>query len=574
MKIYRKEELKTRLEKISGRGYKAYKQIQASYDFNLYTLHFDHIQGDPFASPSRVCVEISREKSGFPSSLDSNPSRRLAFEDFLGRAFARAIQEVLKGRRRSFGSGKSGLIEIDAGGQEVLKRTAVLATDEKIEVRFFVGLPASGRTILSRLALQMFFEEIPKIVQKSLIYKNLDADELDQHIEVVEDWHIIQSQLDERGLVAFVANNSILPRRSGVDPRPLIGKNVVLFKSPKSLEVELEVSGGKLISGMGIPKGVTLIVGGGFHGKSTLLDALSLGIYPHIPGDGREYVASLPGTVKIRAEDGRRIEKVDISPFISNLPFGKDTRSFSTDNASGSTSQSANIIEALEMGAKVLLLDEDTSATNFMIRDQRMQRLVVKDKEPITPFIDRVREMYERFEVSTILVMGGSGDYFDVADTVIQMDEYLPKNVTEQARKIANELPLQRKWEAPEPMNLPSPRKPLKNSFNPSRGKKEVKISAKGLKQIVFGKTALDLSALEQLVDTSQTRAIGELIYLYSQRYLERYPDLQSGIDALYKDIEERGLDIAVPCRRGDLALPRKFELAGAINRMRTLKIK
>ena len=574
MKIFPKQELEVRLRRINGRGYKAYKEIQASYDFGLYLLHFDHIQGDPFASPSRVCVEISREKAGFSGSLDYNPARRLALEDYLARKFAQAIQKIKRIRSGSMGSGKSGLIEIDAGGQEVLKRTALVITDERIEARFFVGLPAFGRTITSKSAEQIFSQEIPEIVKRSLLFKNLDSKELERHLEVVEDWYLIQSQLKEKNLVAFVARGSILPRRSGVDDRPLTGAEVIKFESPDSLKVEMELSRGKVISGMGIPAGITLIVGGGFHGKSTLLEAISKGVYPHIPGDGREYVASLAGTVKIRAEDGRRIEKVDISAFISGLPFGKDTRKFSTDNASGSTSQSANIIEALEMEAEVLLLDEDTSATNFMIRDQRMQRLVAKEKEPITPFIDRVREIYDKFGVSTILVMGGSGDYFDVADTVIQMDEYRPRDVSQKAKEIASQLPSQRLKETPEPFSLPAPRQPQRASFDASRGKREVKISAKGLKQILYGKTVIDLSALEQLVSTSQTRAVAELIYLYSQKYLERYSSLPRGIDALFQDLEKFGLDYAVPYRTGDLAMPRKFELAGAINRMRTLKIK
>ena len=160
---------------------------------------------------------------------------------------------------------------------------------------------------------------------------------------------------------------------------------------------------------------------------------MELGIYSHIPGDGREYVATDPKAVKIRAEDGRFVEKVNISPFIKSLPLLRDTLRFSTDNASGSTSQAANIMEALEMGARVLLIDEDTSATNFMIRDRRMQELVQKAHEPITPFIDKVRQLYQDQRVSTILVMGGSGDYFEAADTVIWMNNYRPFAVTRES---------------------------------------------------------------------------------------------------------------------------------------------
>ena len=325
---------------------------------------------------------------------------------------------------------------------------------------------------------------------------------------------------------------------------------------------------------MGIPEGVTLIVGGGFHGKSTLLNALERGIYNHIPGDGREYVVTDPRAVKIRAEDGRRVEKVNISPFIDNLPLRKDTKRFSTDNASGSTSQAANIMEALEVGARVLLIDEDTSATNFMIRDERMQALVAKEKEPITPFVDKVRKLYTDLGVSTILVMGGSGDYFDVADTVIMMDSYRPRCVTEQAKEIAHRYGTHRKDEGGEEFGEITPRVPLEASFDPSRGKREVKIEAKGLRTILYGTTAIDLSCLEQLVDISQTRAIGLMIHRYATLYADGGLTLREGLEQVMRDIEEKGLDCLSPFRVGNLAEVRIFELAGAINRMRTLRVK
>ncbi len=237
------------------------------------------------------------------------------------------------------------------------------------------------------------------------------------------------------GLVAFIANGAILPRESGVSEKPLT-QGALPFLAPPSLEIEVELPNQGKIKGLGIKKGITLITGGGFHGKSTLLKALERGIYNHIPGDGREGVVTLESAVKIRAEDGRFIASTDISPFISNLPFNLDTQKFSTPNASGSTSQAANIIEALESKSKLLLLDEDTCATNFMIRDKRMQTLIHKEDEPITPFIDRVKELYTSFGVSTILVLGGCGDYLEVADTVIMMKNYKPLDVTLPAKKI------------------------------------------------------------------------------------------------------------------------------------------
>ncbi|RMD94921.1 MAG: ATPase, partial [Calditrichaeota bacterium] len=332
------------------------------------------------------------------------------------------------------------------------------------------------------------------------------------------------------------------------------------------------------ITGMGIPAGVTLIVGGGYHGKSTLLKALERGVYPHIPGDGREYVVTLPDAVKIRAEDGRRVEQVDISPFITNLPFGQNTKSFCTDDASGSTSQAANIMEALEAGARLLLVDEDTSATNFMVRDARMQALVHKQFEPITPFLDRVRQLYESLGVSTILVMGGCGDYLDVADTVIMMRNYLPVDITEEARKVAQSLPTRRRQEVSSDFSLKVSRIPLPESFDPSRGKRPIKIDAKALDLILFGTDPIDLRYVEQLVDISQTRAVGYAINLACKKFMDGRTPLPAILDALENYLNEHGLDVLDPFRRGEqhpgnFARPRRFEIAAAINRLRTLRM-
>ena len=565
-----KEDLRRTLKRIDGRGYKAYKDIEGPYDFGTFRLVVDHAQGDPFASPSRVRVLVPLRETGFPPDLYSRKSREVAFRDYIARAFHRAIRRHVKGRR---GSGKSGLVDIDRGGQEILERTSVMLEDGWLEVRFVVGLPAAGRTVLGREAQAIFFEEIPRVVGDALYWRTADQGALRRHVEVCEDQDALREMLEELGLVAFVAEGAVLPRRSGVDDRPL-QRGVVPVEVPLELEVTVELPNRGPIRGIGIPKGVTLIVGGGFHGKSTLLQALERGVYNHIPGDGREYVVTDQRAVKIRAEDGRYIAQVDISPFISNLPFGKDTRSFSTENASGSTSQAANIMEALEVGARVLLIDEDTSATNFMIRDERMQALVSKDKEPITPFVDKVRKLYTDLGVSTVLVMGGSGDYFEVAHTVIMMDNYRPRCVTSEAKEIAKKYTSRRRDEGGESFGRVTPRAPLPESFDPSRGRREVKIEAKGLRQILFGTTQIDLSALEQLVDQSQTRAIGAMIYRYATRYADGRRSLREGLELLMAEVRERGLDCLSGPRVGNLALPRIFEVAGAINRMRTLRVR
>ena len=568
--VKQKRDLLSTLKRIDRRGYKAYIDIKGSYDFGGYILTIDHVQGDPFAAPSRVRVNVGRKDTGFDHSLFSNRVRRIAAQDFLTREFYRAIGRTVKGVR---GMGKSGMVSIDSPGQEVILRNSCIVSDDEIEVRFVVGLPAAGRTILGHEAEAIFFEEMPIIVNRALNIKNVDPDRFMSHVDTVEDQEHLRSQLSGMGLVAFVGDYSLLPRRSGVDDRPLDSGGIPIT-SPDSLKVTVNLPHRGEVKGMGIPKGVTVIVGGGFHGKSTLLNALERGVYPHRPEDGREIVVTDPNAVKIRAEDGRYIEKVNISAFITNLPMGRDTINFSTENASGSTSQAANIMEALEAGAELLLIDEDTSATNFMIRDERMQELISKDKEPITPFVDKVAKLYQDLGVSTILVMGGSGDYFDVADTVIAMENYLPKDVSHEAKEVAERHKAARTDEGGDSFGDVTERVPIASSFNPARGKREVKIDAKGLRKILYGRLDIDLIGLSQIVDESQTRAIGNVIHVYATRYATKGHTLKEGIKRVMDDLEGGGLDILVPYRVGNLALPRLFEVTAAVNRMRTLKVR
>ena len=418
----------------------------------------------------------------------------------------------------------------------------------------------------------MLGEDIPALVTEALLDRFLNAREIQQQVETNEDADWLRQQLSAQGLVAFVANGAILPRRSGVDYRPL-EKEAIPFQSPPSLEVEFNCPNRGAIKGMGIPAGITLIVGGGYHGKSTLLKAIELGIYNQIPGDGRELVVTKPTAVKIRAEDGRSIAGVDISPFINQLPQGRSTTNFYTTNASGSTSQAANIIEAIEAGTGLLLIDEDTAATNFMIRDRRMQQLVSKDKEPITPFIDKVRQLYSDCNISTILVMGGSGDYFDVADTVIAMDNFIPQDVTKQARAIAQQYITNRSSEGGAYFGQIKPRIPVAYSINPSRGKRDVKLKVRDVDEIAFGTEDIDLGAVEQIVDTGQLRAIALAIVYAKENYMNQKQTIAEILDRVIKDIERKKLDVITNFPQGDLVLFRRFELAAALNRLRSLKI-
>ncbi len=561
------QSLYQQLLKLDHRNYKAYKDIQGRYEFPDFILHIDYVQGDPFAAPSKLRVQVSQDIAGFPPELYRSKSREVALRDYLTREFARWAQK--KSRHR--GSGKSGQISLARLGQEVLDRTSCLVSAEWVELRFVVGLPARGRTILGRQAAEILCEDIPHIVQNALIYAKLNAETIREQVETVEDADWLRSQLSSQGLVAFIPDGAILARRSGVDDRPL--PDAVPFQSPPTLRVEFDCPNRGKVIGMGIPQGVTLIVGGGYHGKSTLLRAIELGVYNHVPGDGRELIVTDRTAVKIRAEDGRGVCGVDISPFINQLPQGRSTKEFSTTNASGSTSQAANIMEALEAGTKLLLLDEDTSATNFMIRDRRMQSLISKDKEPITPFIDKVQQLFNGHGVSTILVMGGSGDYFDVADTVIAMHNYIPYNVTEQARLVAQEIATGRQSEGGKQFGQITPRIPIPNSLDPSRGKRDVRLKVRDLDEVAFGNEDIDLGAVEQIVSNDQLRAIALAMVYAKQHYINGKKTLPEILNAVMVDIETQGLNILTPYPQGDLALFRPLELAAALNRLRTLQV-
>ena len=558
-------ELKNELFKIDGKGYKTYKVLEGKYDFKKYVLSIDHVQGDPFASPSRVRIIIDNKIAQIPEELFDNKNKEIAVCDFLTRLFSKNIKNQSE---KIFGSGKSGLIEISRCPQEILERTAIIRNKNFFEARFYVGFPARGRSVLARELEKIIFNIIPNIVENTFIYKNINKLNLINRVKLIEDQFYIRKNLKEKGLVAFVANESILPRESGVSARPL--RNGKKFISPQALEVEFDTPNRGKIKGMGIPKGITLIIGGGYHGKSTLLRALELGIYNHIEGDGREFVITDESALKVRAEDGRAITSTDISLFINNLPNGKDTIKFNTENASGSTSQAANIIEAIESKSKVLLIDEDTSATNFMIRDDIMQQLVVKEKEPITPFIDVAKSLYKQLGISTILVAGSCGDFFDIADLVIQMDSYEPYEVTAKAKELSRG-----KVSLRDDLDVSIDFRRVLDKGSISEGPKGIKIKTLGKDGLSINKENIDLKSVEQIVDGEQINTIGMAIKFIEDKYSGKNLTIEKIVDEIEKDITKNLIDIDnIKGGNGSLAMPRKQEILCAINRLRTLKIK
>ena len=556
------QRLRSTLDRIDRKGYGAYKDLQGSYDLREFDLFVDRVQRDPFAPPSLVRVRTKDNR--FEPVLFENPVRRVAFEDFLTRQVETALRHAVKGNR---GSGGSGRIEIQRASQVVLPRASVVVESNFVEARMGVGLPARGRTVDARAAQTMLLEELPRVVREALTPTGVDPEAAHVHVEVVEDADHLRKRLPALGLVAFVADGATLPRESGASDRPL-REGGVPFESPEEFRVTVELPNRGEVSGMGIPEGVTLVAGGGFHGKSTLLSALSLGVYDHVPGDGRELVVARADAVKIRAEDGRSVAGVDISGMIGELPGGRPTTSFSTTNASGSTSQAANIAEAVEIGTSLLLVDEDTSATNFMIRDERMRELV--RKEPISPFIDLVRPLHDSLGVSTVVVVGGVGDYLDVADHVILMEDYEPRDATNRAREVRERFPA-RVPPKSGAASRPRGRRVRASSIDLRRGRRET-ARGRGLYTIELGRERVDLSYLEQLAEAGQTEAIARSIGEFAAGNASR--EVTEVVNGALGSIRESGLDSLGNFRGhpGELSLPRPQEVAAAINRIRSLE--
>lgn len=566
------ETIRKKLQAIDSQDYGAYQSLIGPYAYLQFMLIIDQVPKDPYAPPHTGIyrVQVPYDYVVIPEGLKQSKTKEIAFSDFLARRFFYASNKISKGRR---GTGYSGVITIAEPGQSILHRSSIIIFDKYIEVRLFVGLPSSERNIKSKIAEEMLLEELPQIIELALFKENIDRESLNKHIEVAEDAVYLRGQLKSRELVAFIADGAILPRKSGTSDMPLDLESTVPFSSPEHLSVEIELPHAGRVRGMGIPKGITLIVGGGYHGKSTVLNAIELGIYNHIPGDGREKCISGYQTIKVRAYSGRFVEKVDISTFIKNLPAQKDTIAFSTENASGSTSQAASIQEAIEVGAEVLLMDEDTCATNFMIRDKKMQQLVLKDDEPITTFIDKAKQLFSEKGISTILVLGGAGDYFDIADTVIQMTGYIPSDVTEKAREISKMSPAKRTIEDEGYPVTPKERIPLPDSIDPYNEHNKKSIYTKEVDRIYFGKTIIDLTDVEQLIELSQTKAIMQSL-LYINKYINGQKTLNEIINIFMRELDDKGFDIFDEKISGQYAEFRGLELASAINRLRGIKMK
>nr|CAG8547146.1 9633_t:CDS:10 [Entrophospora candida] len=514
------------LKEINNRPYKQYNRIKV----------------DPFAPPSSVRVRVPQTLAQFPREYLTSKIRNVALCDYLTRHIHSvlgnngSLYDEKANKHLTFHQVKGGEIGIDKPSQHVIQRTSVVADEKWIEARLTVNLPARGRTIKSDIAMQTLVENLPTVIGSTLYYRVLNHGDLRSHIESIEDQEFLRESLKKLGLIAFVRNGAILPRISGASDLPMC------------VSVELPNQG--IIKGMGIPPGITMITGGGFHGKTTLLQALELGIYNHIPGDGREFVVIDKGSVKIRAENGRYVTNTDITPFFEGLPGDKINKCFSTDDASGSTSMAASIQEMLEVGATTILYDEDTCATNFLVKDKIMQELLsVSCNEPIIPLIDKIRQLYDELGVSTIIIIGNLASFLNVADLVIIMENYKARDVTAKAKSLATQN--NSNSSTSDNYGTVTDRIP---KINDSMQSKTFRAKHQHLIEYYDTKppTKLDLSNFEQLVERSQTNLIANELTLI-------------GLGSNIINIDDRKL--------GFYSRARRFETTAALNRLRSAKM-
>ena len=559
------QELLNQITSLNGKGYKSYKNLQGkSFSFDLFQLTFEHVQGDPFAAPSRLSIKIGLETAGFAKTHYENSLRKLALEDHLLREVSQRVQKC-KGKVK--GSGRSGEVAVQSPGQKIIRRSGMHIKNDSLTLILFAGLPGDGRRVLAEECVKLFSEILPPVWEESLLAKSLDMNRVQRALDTLEDYSALSELLDQNHWASFVADGSLLPRASGISDLPL-KKDGVLFSAPEEMSAEVHLPHSGKVRGMPIPLGITLIVGGGFHGKSTLLKAIQDAVYPHVAEDGREGIATQPTAVKIRAEDGRSVQPINISGFMDNLPLIASTKNFSPVSASGSPSQAVNILEAIEAGSSLLLMDEDTCATNFMIRDARMQTLITS--EPITPLVDRIEELHKDLGVSTLLVMGGSGDYFDSADTVIAMDSFQPKLVTAKAKQIVQENPGSRKNETSGPLPEVPMRTRNLSTLDFSRGKKLCVIQTQKLISLILGRTEIDVRYIEHLVEPGQLELCGWILkQLKGMRDTDANVSNSDAIKNILRTIENGELESVAPFNNGLLALPRLQDVMATLNRLR-----
>ena len=560
-----------KIRSLNGKNYGLYKSLaDKPWDFGDFALEFLHVQGDPYAPASRVLIKANLSMLGYAGEWGGTFERRLALSDFLYRKLGRLVQERYPG--------KDAAVIFDTAGPEMLVRNSLWIDNGELRACLQVKLPGDGRKIQAELAAEILTMVLPDLVSAGLYYSKSDEVFLQEHYRVLAERKEILSQLDARGLCAFVPDGAVLPRASGLSEMPLEG--AVPFVAPEEMAVTLNVCG-RDIRGMGIPKGITVITGGAFHGKSTLLQALTRSVYPHIPGDGREGIVIDESALRVGVEDGRSVRGTDLSHFVRDLPGGVSTKDFNTLSASGSTSEAANLLEAMEAGSRTFLIDEDSSAVNFLIRDVRVRKLLGDDREPLIPLTDRIREISAQ-GYSFILVAGACGDYLDLADNIVIMANY--------KAECAEFTPMS-SWKtegligSTEPAEVQQPRpfvaymQPLQKSVRPTSAvERQVKVKLAGDSLLQIGFLVSDTSRLNTLVDRQQRFGAGFVLLNLLQNAASNAESGDSSnagdsvaetIQKLYEKIQNVGFRNLPQGMSREMSLPRVVDIACVAFRLR-----
>ena len=567
-----------KIRALNGKNYGLYKSLaEKSWDFGDFVLEFLHVQGDPFAPASRVLLKTSLQKLGYAPVWGSSFERRLALSDFLLRRLSAVVQEHFPE--------KNAPVAIENPGPEMLVRNSLWVDNGDLRVCLQVRLPGEGRKIESEAAAEILTMVLPDLVSASLYNDSSRAAQLEAHYGVLADRVEILAELDKRGLCAFVPDGAVLPRASGLSEVPL--KDAVPFVAPPEMAVTLEICG-REIRGMGIPKGVTVITGGAFHGKSTLLQALTRSVFPHVPGDGREGIVVDETALRVGVEDGRSVRATDLSMFVRDLPGGVSTKDFTTLSASGSTSEAANLLEAIEAGSRTFLIDEDSSAVNFLIRDIRVRKLLGDDREPLIPLTDRIREIAQA-GYSFILVAGACGDYLDLADNIIIMANYKAEcaKFTKSVGELVEPAEVNATGKSASagsanlPPSFPAPRafadymQPLQKSVRPASAvERQVKVKLAGDSLLQIGFLVSDTSRLNTLVDKSQRLGAGFLLLNLLQNAASNADSMASdsvsaAASKLCESIRNVGFRNLPQGLSREMSLPREVDIACVAFRLR-----
>ena len=558
------------LSEIDGKPFAEYERLLGDFDFARYVIKCMKIDAAHDAENPVFNIRIPQSIAELPGHLYDSPVRRTALEDYLTRNFCAVAGRIA--RFNESGWARRNII-IAEPGQKILPRTSVVVTKEYIDVRVRIALPykvyVSGeRLVDAEMARRVFFEDMPETVSSSIFCCNLNLAEVEDFVNGMEDADRIRQTLSTLGLVSFVGEGSLLAREQDTDLPDY--DQIAPFEVSEAAQTSIDVPNAGKVIGLGIPAGLTVVLGDAANGRKDFMSAIAAGVFNHIPGDGRETVITVSDAVQVATERGRSVQEVNITPFLSESESGNPA-SYSTRAADSFISQAAATIEALEVGARVLIVDENTSSSAFLTTDARVAGLL--GATPRASLAQRARQMVDELGIS--IVIGGENlvaEYIPVADTVLKVEDFQVTNITEEAKALNLAVPPEAPAVNLSPM-LGRSRWIMPSSIDAAVGSKDVVIEAIDLNAIRFGRSIIELDSVSQIADESQTLTLGLLLYYAKLRYMQEGYPLREMLDMIDRDLSSEGLGTISRELRGDLARPRRYELAAALNRLPTFRV-